>query len=137
MTSILTPVLALIVLTLIVWIWMYLTRIPAMQKAGIDPQKARFPGSLDILPDVPRQIANNYNHLLEQPTIFYAMVFYLHLTGQGDQLNILLAWAYVGLRVIHTLIQCTINVVMLRFTVFSVSTLVLMAMAVRALMALV
>ena len=132
MTSILTPVLALIVLTLVVWVWMYATRIPAMQRAGIASQNARFPGSLDVLPDVPRQIANNYNHLMEQPTIFYAMVFYLYLTGQNDQLNIWLAWAYVGLRVIHTLIQCTINVVPLRFAVFSLSTLVLMAMAARA-----
>lgn len=136
MTSILTPVLALIVLTLVVWIWMYATRIPAMQKAGINPQNARFPGSLDVLPDVPRQVANNYNHLMEQPTIFYAMVFYLYLTGQTDQLNVWLAWGYVGLRVIHTLIQCTINAVTLRFTVFSLSTLCLMALAVRALMAL-
>jgi hypothetical protein len=136
MTSILTPVLALIVLTLVVWIWMYATRIPAMQKAGIDPQNARFPGSLDVLPDVPRQVANNYNHLMEQPTIFYAMVFYLYLTGQNDSLNIWLAWAYVALRVLHTLIQCTINAVPLRFTVFSLSTLVLMAMAARALMTL-
>ncbi|HVP85634.1 MAG TPA: MAPEG family protein [Rhizomicrobium sp.] len=136
MTSILTPVLALIVLTLVVWIWMYATRIPAMQKAGINPQNARFPGSLDVLPDVPRQVANNYNHLMEQPTIFYAMVFYLYLTGQTDQLNVWLAWGYVGLRVIHTLVQCTINAVTLRFTVFSLSTLCLMALAVRALMAL-
>jgi len=136
MTSILTPVLALIVLSLVVWIWMYATRIPAMQRAGIDAQNARFPGSLDVLPDTARQIANNYNHLMEQPTIFYAMVFYLYLTGQNDQLNIWLAWAYVGLRVLHTLIQCTINVVPLRFGVFTLSTLVLMAMAARALMAL-
>jgi hypothetical protein len=136
MTSILTPVLALIVLTLVVWIWMYATRIPAMQRAGIQPQNARFPGSLDVLPDNVRQIANNYNHLMEQPTIFYAMVFYLFLTNQGDQLNIWLAWAYVALRVIHTLVQCTINAVSLRFTIFTLSTLCLMAMAVRALMAL-
>jgi hypothetical protein len=136
MTSILTPVLALIVLTLVVWIWMYATRIPAMQRAGIQPQNARFPGSLDVLPDNVRQIANNYNHLMEQPTIFYGMVFYLFLTNQGDQLNIWLAWAYVALRVIHTLVQCTINAVSLRFTIFTLSTLCLMAMAVRALMAL-
>jgi hypothetical protein len=136
MTSILTPVLALIVLTLVVWIWMYATRIPAMQRAGIQPQNARFPGSLDVLPDNVRQIANNYNHLMEQPTIFYAMVFYLFLANQGDQLNIWLAWAYVALRVIHTLVQCTINAVSLRFTIFTLSTLCLMAMAVRALMAL-
>jgi hypothetical protein len=136
MTSLLTPVLALIVLTLVVWIWMYATRIPAMSKAGINPQNARFPGSLDVLPDVPRQVANNYNHLMEQPTIFYALVFYLQLTGQNDHINIWLAWAYVTLRVVHTLVQCTINVVSLRFTIFSLSTLVLMAMAVRAVLAL-
>lgn len=136
MTSILTPVLALVVLTLVVWIWMYLTRIPAMQRAGLQPQEVRFPAQLNVLPDGARQVADNYNHLLEQPTIFYALVFYIYLTSGQDQLYIWLAWAYVALRVVHTLIQCTINVVMLRFTVFSLSTLVLMAMAVRALMAL-
>ncbi len=136
MTSILTPVLALIVLSLVVWIWMYATRIPAMQRAGIAPQSARFPGSLDVLPENVRQVANNYNHLMEQPTIFYALVFYIYLSGGQDHLYIVLAWAYVGLRVIHTLIQCTVNVVPLRFTVFSLSTLVLMAMAVRAVLAL-
>lgn len=136
MTSILTPVLALIVLSLVVWIWMYATRIPAMQRAGIAPQSARFPGSLDVLPDNVRQVANNYNHLMEQPTIFYALVFYIYLSGGQDHLYIVLAWSYVGLRVIHTLVQCTVNVVPLRFTVFSLSTLVLMAMAVRAVLAL-
>ncbi|MBN9556677.1 MAG: MAPEG family protein [Alphaproteobacteria bacterium] len=137
MTSILTPVLALIILSLIVWIWMYATRIPAMQKARINPQDARFPGSLDVLPDSARQVADNYNHLMEQPTIFYALVFYIYLSGGQDTLYIWLAWAYVALRVVHTLIQCTANVVNLRFTVFSLSTLVLMAMAVRAVLVLV
>jgi len=136
MTSILTPVLALVVLTLVVWIWMYATRIPAMQRAGLQPQEVRFPAQLNVLPDSARQVADNYNHLMEQPTIFYALVFYIYQSGGQDRLYIWLAWAYVALRVIHTLIQCTINVVMLRFSVFSLSTLVLMAMAVRALMAL-
>jgi hypothetical protein len=137
MTSLLTPVLALIILSLIVWIWMYATRIPAMQKARINPQDARFPGSLDVLPDSARQVADNYNHLMEQPTIFYALVFYIYLSGGQDTLYIWLAWAYVALRVVHTLIQCTGNIVNLRFTVFSLSTLVLMAMAVRAVLAIV
>jgi len=131
MTALLTPVLALVVLTLIVWIWMYATRIPAMQKVGIQPQDARFPGSLDRLPDSARQVADNYNHLMEQPTIFYALVFYIAVAGHADQPHVWLAWAYVGLRVVHTLIQCTINVVNLRFSVFTLSTLVLMVMAGR------
>jgi hypothetical protein len=81
-------------------------------------------------------VADNYNHLMEQPTIFYALVFYIFLAQHGDKLNIELAWAYVILRVVHTLIQCTINRVMWRFTVFSLSTLALMAMAVREVIAL-
>ena len=136
MTSILSPVLALIILSLVVWIWMYATRIPAMQRAKLNPQDVRFPAQLNALPDSARQVADNYNHLMEQPTIFYALVFYIYLSGGQDQLYIWLAWAYVGLRVIHTLIQSTINVVMLRFSVFTLSTLVLMAMAARALIAL-
>jgi hypothetical protein len=127
----LTPVLALIVLSLLVWIWMYVTRIPAMQRAGIDPQNARHPGSLDGLPSSARQVADNYNHLMEQPTIFYALVFYIVLAGHSDAFGIYLAWSYVGLRVVHTLIQCTVNNVTMRFSVFALSTLVLMAMAAR------
>ncbi len=136
MTSILTPVLALVILSLVVWIWMYAVRLPAIQRAGLNPQDVRFPAQLNVLPDGARQVADNYNHLMEQPTIFYALIFYIYLSGGQDQLYIWLAWAYVGLRVMHTLIQSTINVVALRFSVFSLSTLVLMAMAVRALMAL-
>ncbi len=136
MTSLLAPVLALIVLTLVVWIWMYATRIPVMQKAGINPQDARFPGSLKDLPGSVRQVADNYNHLMEQPTIFYALVFYIVLSGHTDQWHVYMAWAYVGLRVVHTLIQCTVNIVMARFLVFTLSTIVLMVMAGRELLAL-
>ncbi|MEJ0041286.1 MAG: MAPEG family protein [Rhizomicrobium sp.] len=81
MTSMLTPVLALIVWTLIVWTWMYATRIPAMQRARIDPQSGQHPGSLDVLPSPVRQVADNYNHLMEQPTIFYALAFTIVLAG--------------------------------------------------------
>ena len=136
MHSILTPVLVLVVVSLLVWIWMYATRIPAMQRAAIVPQEAKFPGSLDRLPDSARQVADNYNHLMEQPTIFYALVFFIYLAGHADQLHIYLAWAYVVLRSVHTLIQCTVNIVNLRFSVFALSTLVLMVMAAREVMAL-
>ncbi len=136
MTSILTPVLALVCLSLLVWIWMYATRIPAMQKVKIDPQTARHPGALDVLPASARQVADNYNHLMEQPTIFYALVFYIFLAGHSDQTHIWLAWAYVGLRVVHTLIQGTVNIVNVRFLVFALSTIVLMVMAVREVIAL-
>ena len=133
--SVLLPVLALIVWSLIVWAWMYALRIPAMQKAGIRPDDARHPGSLDALPASARQVADNYNHLMEQPTIFYALAFFVVLAGHDGGLAVTLAWAYVGLRVVHSLIQNTVNRVMLRFLVFSISTLVLVVWAVRELMA--
>ena len=133
--SVLLPVLALIIWSLIVWAWMYALRIPAMQKAGIRPDDARHPGSLDALPASARQVADNYNHLMEQPTIFYALAFFVVLAGHDGGLAVTLAWAYVGLRVVHSLIQNTVNRVMLRFLVFSISTIVLIVWVVRELMA--
>jgi hypothetical protein len=132
----LEPVIALISWTLIVWIWMYALRIPAMNAAQIDPDDAKHPGSLSVLPSNVRAVADNYNHLHEQPTIFYALAFYTQLAGTADVLNVQLAWAYVGLRVVHSLVQNTANKVMIRFTVFSLSSLVLIAMTIRSLMAL-
>jgi hypothetical protein len=137
MTNLLTPVLALVAWSLVVWFWMYATRIPAMQKSGLDPQDARFPGSLSVLPDSARQVADNYNHLMEQPTLFYALIFYLQLSGQTDATNVALAWAYVGLRIIHSLVQGTINRVAIRFLVFALSSLVLIALCVRSVLVLI
>lgn len=131
MTSILTPVFVLIAWSLIMWLWMYATRLPAMSAAKIDPQDAAHPGSLNVLPAKARQIADNYNHLHEQPTIFYALAFLIHLSGQGNELNIYIAWGYVAARIVHSLIQSTINIVMARFAVFSISSLCLIALTIR------
>jgi hypothetical protein len=128
----LTPVLALVLWTLVMWAWMYATRIPAMQKAGIQPQEAAYPGSL--APRVPpsvRSVADNYNHLHEQPTIFYALMFFAALTGGGDAFATQLAWTYVALRVLHSLVQATINRVVLRFSLFVLASLVLIVFAAR------
>jgi len=135
-TTFLTPVLALVTWTLIIWFVMYSRRIPAMNAAKIDPQAAAHPGSLDILPSKARAAADNYNHLHEAPTIFYALIIYSSLAGVADGLNLALAWVYVGLRVLHSLVQITANNVTLRFGVFSLSTLVLVAIAVRNIIAL-
>jgi hypothetical protein len=134
--AMLTPVLALITWTLIIWTWMYALRIPAMQAAQVNPQDAAHPGSLSVLPASVRQVADNYNHLHEQPTVFYALAFYCVLAGTGDETNVALAWIYVALRVLHSLIQCTVNKVMLRFSVFVLCSLVLVAITVRNLQVL-
>ena len=135
--TIMTPVLALVLWTFVIWFWMYATRIPAMNAAKIDVTKLKRKGELDVLPIKVQQIADNYNHLHEQPTVFYALAIYSHLVGVIDPLNIWLAWGYVGLRVVHSLIQCTGNFVPLRFTVFASSSLVLMVIAARNAIALI
>lgn len=84
------------------------------------------------MPEGAQYAAHNYNHLMEQPTIFYALMFYLQLSGQGDSLALKLAWVYVILRVLHSLVQITINKVMIRFSLFSLGSLILIVMAVRA-----
>jgi len=128
--------LALIVWSLIMLAWMYAVRIPAIQAAGIDPATAKEPTSLDPLPLPVRQVAYNYNHLMEQPTIFYALVVYSYLAGQQNVPNLILAWSYVALRVVHSLVQATINAVLVRFSIFMLGTLVLAALAARNVWAL-
>lgn len=132
-TEILAPVTALLILTAIVWAWMYATRIPAIAKMGmkLDPDLPKGQQMSELPPTV-RWKADNYNHLLEQPTMFYAVALTLALLGAGDGLNLTLAWTYVWLRVIHTLHQALWNKIEVRFVIFSISSLVLFALVFRA-----
>jgi hypothetical protein len=126
---ILLPVMALVAWSLVMWLWMYVTRLPAMRKAEMKPDPNAPRGEqMSQLPPAVRWKADNYNHLMEQPTIFYAAALALALMGQGDGLNLMLAWAYVGLRVAHSLWQALTNVIEVRFVLFALSTLPLIAM---------
>ncbi len=135
-SELLQPVVALAAWTMIMWIWMYATRIPAMQKAeGIDAANLVGSTGADLDKALPANVqwkAHNYNHLHEAPTVFYAIAIVLVLVGQGDGLNALLGWIYVGLRIIHSLVQATANRVMVRFILFALSSVVLMAMVLHA-----
>ncbi len=133
--DILKPVVALAAWTMVMWLWMYATRIPAMSAAKVDPdQLAMDPeATLDkLLPPQVQWKAHNYNHLHEAPTVFYAVAISLAILGEGDGLNATLGWAYVALRVIHSLVQATVNKVTVRFAVFALSSLVLIALIVHA-----
>jgi len=112
---------------------MYITRIPAIQKLGMkmDPDLPKGQQMSELPPRV-RWKADNYNHLLEQPTMFYAVAPTLALLGVGEGLNVTLAWCYVSLRVIHTLQQTLWNKIEVRFVLFSLSSLVLIALVLRA-----
>ncbi len=134
-TAILQPVVALMIWTMAMWVWMYATRIPALTAAKVNPDDlVQGPKkSLDeILPPQVQWKAHNYNHLHEAPTVFYATALVLAVTGNGGGHGMQVAWAYVALRVLHSLIQATVNKVQLRFAVFALSTLCLMALIFRA-----
>ena len=136
--QILAPAAVLVLWSLIMLGWMVATRFPAMAKAGIDLGKGPPGGrgqNLDgVLPDSVNWKAHNFTHLMEQPTLFYATVVTLALTGAGA-LDVLLAWIYVALRVVHSIWQATVNRIPVRFYLFGVSTLVLAILAVRAVLA--
>lgn len=123
--EILYPILALITWTCVMWVWLYATRIPAMQDAGIDVQDMSRTGAPLVLPPQVARVADNYNHLHEQPTVFYALVLCAGMLGAVDSLQVLLAWAYVAIRVVHSLIQATRNIILVRFTLFVLGSLVL------------
>jgi hypothetical protein len=133
--DILQPVVALLAWTMVMWVWMYATRIPAMNKAGIDAKNLVGGEGSSLrahLPDTVSWKADNYNHLHEAPTLFYAVAIVLAIIGQGDGFNTTLAWAYVALRVAHSIVQATFNRVMVRFALFALSSLVLMALILHA-----
>jgi len=134
-SPILGPVIALVAWTIVMTIWMYAVRFPALARKGIS-LKGRVGskgGDLDgvVEPHVQWK-AHNHNHLLEQPTLFYAIALTLALMGHGDGVNLVLAWAYVGLRVVHSLIQATVNVVRWRFLAHLAASLCLLGLTVHA-----
>ena len=120
------------------WFWMYGTRIPAIMKARmrLDPDAVRGVQMASLPPEVRRK-ADNYNHLHEQPPVFLVIAVVLFLVGAGHGVTLVLAWAYVGLRVVHSLVQATSNVIQIRFACFALSSMVLLALVVRALIVLI
>jgi len=128
-STILNPALALVCWTIVMWCWLYATRIPAMKAIGLHRFKEKK--DFEQLPQRVRWVADNYNHLHEQPVIFYALVFYCHLAGTADALNITLAWAYVGFRVAHSVFQSLVNIIPVRFTIFALGTAALVGIATR------
>jgi hypothetical protein len=135
-SPILAPVVALVAWTLLVMLWMLVTRMREFRRLGVTfsniPDGSR---GVDLEGKAEAQAqwkSHNYNHLMEQPTIFYAIAITLALMGMGDGINCWLAWGYVGFRVVHSLIQCTVNVIRYRLAVFSLATLCLISLTVHA-----
>lgn len=133
-TPILTPLVVLVAWSMVMWLWMYVTRLPAMIAMDMKPDPSAPQGQqMSTLPARVRWKADNYNHLMEQPTVFYAIVLALALLGQGDGINLTLAWAYVGIRIVHSLLQALVNKIEVRFLLFVLSSLALIGLTISAL----
>ena len=134
-SPLLGPIVALVAWSLVMQIWLYVSRFAAMKRAGISLKGRRGSrgGALEgVIPDEANWKAHNYAHLMEQPTIFYAIVIALVLMRFDAAINVYLAWAYVGLRILHSLIQATVNVVTYRFVVFTLASLCLLGLTTHA-----
>lgn len=131
------PVIALIAWSMIIWFWMYATRLPAMRRAGMKPDPDAPRGEqMSTLPPSVRWKADNYNHLMEQPTIFYALAISLALMGVGGGATLFFAWAYVVLRVVHSLVQVLSNKIEVRFVLFILSNVPIIALLASALVSI-
>lgn len=134
LSNILKPVLAMILLHAVVWIWMTITRAKAMVQVGMKLEGAKHTSNLNQLPAYARQVADNYNHLFELPTLFYALIFYIWAMGHADVAHIWCAWGFFGSRVVHSIVQGTINKVAIRFPIFAIGWIVVVIMSIRELM---
>ena len=131
--QLLGPVIALVAWSQVMWLWMYATRIPAMIAAKMKPDPNAPRGEqMAQLPASVRWKADNYNHLMEQPTVFYAIVITLVLLGPSGDTALMLAWSYVALRVAHSLTQALVNKIELRFLLFVLSNIPLIGLTYEA-----
>jgi hypothetical protein len=135
-SPILIPVVALVAWTLLVMVWMMAARFAEFRrlgvKAGTIPDGARGVDLEGKAAPEAQWKSHNYNHLMEQPTLFYAIAITLALMDFGSGINYWLAWGYAGLRMVHSLIQCTVNVVRYRLMVFGLASLCLLGLTVHA-----
>ena len=134
-SPLLAPLVALVAWTLLIMAWMAVTRLPAMKRAGIDVFKlvgGRGQNLEGVIPDQVQWKSHNYSHLLEQPTIFYAIVLTLAMMGMDQPINVYLAWGYVVFRILHSMIQCTSNIVRFRFPLFGLASFCLLGLTVHA-----
>ena len=134
----LAPAAVLVLWTLIVLLWIIPSRFGAIAKVEKSklPRKEGVRGQdlEGVIPDKANWPAHNHTHLHEQPTLFYAVVIMLTIVGPSA-LDVTLAWAYVGIRIVHSVWQNLVNKVPVRFVLFILSSFVLIALAIRAVMA--
>ncbi|KAH6615335.1 membrane-associated, eicosanoid/glutathione metabolism protein [Boeremia exigua] len=132
-TRLLKPLIVLAGWTFVQEAWMYATRLPAISKYGVKPDQETISEEMKTkIPVEVRRIADNFNHLHEQPTVFYSVAIALTLLGDNHEYTYLAAWGYTGLRIVHSLFQSLVNKVFTRFYIFVTSSFVLAGLTGRA-----
>ena len=135
-TAIFGPFFATMLLTLLVWVYMYIRRISFIRKNNIGPREMAVPGALaQISPPAVSNPSDNLKNLFEVPLLFYALALYLFVTGQVDAVYVNTGWVFVLFRVLHSAVHCTFNLVMLRFYLYLIATLAVWFMLARAALA--
>jgi hypothetical protein len=135
-TAIFGPFFATMLLTLLVWVYMYVRRIEFITKNGISPRDLAVPGKLARLsPAAVSNPSDNLKNLFEVPVLFYALVLYLFVTDQVDTTYVTAAWVFVVFRALHSVVHCTFNLVMLRFYLYLIAALAAWFVVVRAALA--
>ena len=130
-TAIFGPVFAMIALTFGVWIYMYMRRIPFIQ--SLDPGIVLTPAKLaELSPPAVANPSDNLKNLFEIPVIFYTLALYLFATGSVDGVYVGAAWVFAIFRALHSAVHCTVNVILVRFALYSVSSLAVWFIAARA-----
>jgi hypothetical protein len=131
--SIFGPFFAIVLLTFAVWIYMYVRRIRFITSLKISPKDLAIPGKLaQISPPEVSNPSDNFKNLFEIPVLFYALVLYFYATKQVDVWYVNAAWIFVAFRLLHSIVHCTFNLIMLRFYLYLFSSLVVWFMAMRA-----
>jgi len=135
-TAIFAPFFATMLLTFVVWVYMYARRIPFIRSSGLTPGELAIPGRLaEISPAEISNPSDNLKNLFEIPVLFYALALYLYVTQQVDALYVAAAWIFVVFRMLHSAVHCTVNIVMLRFWLYFASTAAVWFMLFRAALA--
>ena len=129
------PVFALILLTWIVWAYMYAKRIPFIRSLGLEPNEITPAELARRSPPAVSNPSDNLKNLFEVPVIFYALALYLFVSGQVDTMYVVGCWAYVVFRVLHSAVHCTVNIILLRFALYAISSVILFVLTLRALVA--
>lgn len=129
------PFFAMMLLTLVVWLYMYVRRIRFLNSQQIEPGTLTPAKLAEISPPAVANPSDNLKNLFELPVLFYAIVLYLQLVGQVDGVAVVAAWTFVVFRTLHSAVHCTINIVMLRFALYAISSLALWFMVLRAALA--